>query len=317
MRIFIAGATGVLGRRVTRKLVEHGHHVVGLARSVANIGLLAELGAEAREADLFDAVDVKRAARDCDAVLHLATAIPTHMPNKLSDWATNDRIRTIGTRNLVDAALANQCRVYVQQSVLYVYGDQHGAWIDERTPLAKELGGVLQSALDMEHIVKNAAARDHLPAITLRFGVFYGPDAAHTQSLFEQVERGRGAILGDGENWWNMLQLDDAARAVVAAVEKHEGNLGEAFNIADGSPIHMRELLAGVAEIVGAKRPWQVPLWMARMMIGQHLLQPLLMSFRCASDKARERLGWLPLYPDFKYGHQAALKAWRGELVGA
>jgi nucleoside-diphosphate-sugar epimerase len=317
MNVFIAGATGVLGRRVVRRLVEKGHHVVGLARSAANEGELTALRAEPRRGDLFNPRDVERATAGCDAVLHLATAIPTRFPSRPADWNTNDRLRTEGTKNLVNAALANRCRLFVANSVTYVYGDNGGAWIDETTPYEMELGGILQSAVTMENLLNDAFTKQQLPLITLRFGSFYGSDAAHSRMLFNQVEHGRFPIIGDGDTWWNLIQLDDAARAVVATVDNYERNLGEAFNIVDGAPVRMREFITGIAELLHARKPWHVPLWIAKLRMRAALLQPLLLSFRCGHDKATERLGWQPRSPDFRYGHQAALKEWRGALAAA
>lgn len=315
MNVFIAGGTGVLGRRVVRRLVEKGHKVACLSRSAVNRALISELGAEPREGDLFDAHRLRAITADGHAILHLATAIPTHFPSRLSDWKLNDQIRVEGTENLIAAALANQCRVFIAQSITYVYGDRHGAWVDETAPRAVKLGPVLQSALQMEERIENARARQGLPAITLRFGSFYGADAAHTQSMLEMIERGRFPILGDGDTWWNLIQLDDAARAVVAALDHYERNLGETFNIVDGSPVHMHELVSGLANLLEGRRPWHLPLWLARMRLGSALLEPLLLSMRCSNDKAARRLDWQPRYPDFRYGHQALLRSLGRELA--
>src|SRR5688500_10061771 len=147
MNVFIAGATGVLGRRVVRKLVQEGHRVVGLARNAANESQLIGLGAEPRSGDLFNAKQLARITAGCDAILHLATATPKRMPARASDWKLNDRIRTEGTRALVAAALENNVKLFLAQSVVYIYGDQGGAWIDEDTPYDIELGGALRSAV--------------------------------------------------------------------------------------------------------------------------------------------------------------------------
>lgn len=314
MHVFIAGGTGVLGRRVVRRLLDHGHRVACLARSSVNRVQLLEMGAEPREGDLFRPSEIEAATRGCDAIIHLASAVPTHFPSKLSDWKLNDRIRTTGTESLVCAAIANRCRVLVAQSITSVYGDCHGAWVDETSPRAVNLNGILRSAVEMEQMLDDARRRSNLPAVTLRFGTFYGHDDAHTQQLFELIDQGKFPILGDGETWWNMVQLDDAARAVVAVVEDHERHLGEKFNIVDGQPVHMEGFVSGLAELLEARKPWHVPIWLARLRMGASLLEPLLLSMRCSNDKARKKLRWEPRYPDFRYGFQAALNAWRREL---
>jgi nucleoside-diphosphate-sugar epimerase len=212
---------------------------------------------------------------------------------------------------LVNAAITHRCRLYLQQSVLYVYGDQQGATVDETTPLSEHLGGVLESALEMEAIVATAQREHGLPTITLRMGTFYGPDAAHTLSILDQLRRRKLPIIGSGDNLWNMLHLDDAASAVAAAVAHHEICPGEAFNIADGAPLPMGQMLREVAELLGAKPPRHVPLWLARWLIAPHLLQPLLLSLQVDAQKARARLGWQPRYANSKLGHQSVIQALR------
>jgi nucleoside-diphosphate-sugar epimerase len=163
VRIFIAGATGILGRRVVPLLLQAGHRVIGLSRSAQNRAQLEAQGAASRDADLFDQSSLVEATRDCDAVLHLATAIPTTARPSPSDWQLNDRIRRDGTRHLIEAALHNRCRLYLQQSVVFVYGDQGGAWVDETSPPATRLPSMLASAVEMERLAAEALQRRQLP----------------------------------------------------------------------------------------------------------------------------------------------------------
>src|SRR5512143_1719084 len=138
MNIFICGATGVLGRRAVEAFVAGGHRVVGLSRSPANTEWLRAHGAEARTGDLFDGEQMRELSADCDAVLHLATAIPSGSKTTPADWAMNDRIRREGTVNLVEAAVRNGCRLYLQQSITFLYGDRKGEWVDEQSALPPE-----------------------------------------------------------------------------------------------------------------------------------------------------------------------------------
>jgi len=153
MKVFIIGATGVLGRRVVKLLTANGHQVVGLSRSRKNADWLSQHGAEPRAGDLFNLEQVCQLSAGCDAFLHLATAIPNKSRSTPTDWAINDRLRRAGTQILVAAALRNHCRLYVQQSITFIYGDTQGAWVDERAPISTHIGGILQSAVDMEQIV--------------------------------------------------------------------------------------------------------------------------------------------------------------------
>jgi nucleoside-diphosphate-sugar epimerase len=196
VRIFIAGATGIFGRRVVALLLRAGHRVVGLSRSARNRAQLEAQGAASRDADLFDQSSLVEATRDCDAVLHLATAIPTTARPSPSDWQLNDRIRRDGTRHLIEAALHNRCRLYLQQSVVFVYGDQGGAWVDETSPPATRLPSMLASAVEMERIAAEALQRRQLPgqseagAMTGFVGMLLIPVALGAASLGATVAGG-------------------------------------------------------------------------------------------------------------------------------
>ena len=131
MRVFVAGATGVLGQRVVKLLREAHHDVVGLSRSQSNKEWLEVQGAEARAGDLFDTKRLIEITSDCEAILHLATAIPKKSKSSLADWTLNDRIRTEGTRCLLEAALHHKVKLYLQQSISFLYGDHQGEWVDD------------------------------------------------------------------------------------------------------------------------------------------------------------------------------------------
>jgi nucleoside-diphosphate-sugar epimerase len=138
MQVFVTGATGVLGRSVVRLLNERGHQVRGLSRSPKNAALLRELGAEAIDGDLFAPVTLRRAMDGCEAVLHLATKIPSSRKLKSkSAWLENDSIRREGTRNLVDAALLLRVSTFIYPSVCFVYPDRGADWIDSQTTEAE------------------------------------------------------------------------------------------------------------------------------------------------------------------------------------
>lgn len=310
MRVLIAGATGVLGRRVVPLLLASHHDIVGLARSDANERLLRDLGAEPRRADLFRLDEVRRAASGCDAVLHLATAIPTRARSTRTDWTLNDRIRREGTRNLVDAAACGGARLYIQQSVLFVYGDRKGEWVDEASPVAVRLAPILESARDMEEIV-HGASRNGLATVILRFGTFYSHDSAHTRMVFEMARRNRSVVVGRGTNYTNALHVDDAANAVALALEKHETLAGDVVNVCDDEPATARAVSEFIAEELNARGPRNVPVFLARMLLGSHVVDAVTASVRCSNRKAKERLGFRPTYPTYREGYRAELQKWR------
>lgn len=311
MRIFVAGATGVLGRRVTRKLLGKGHHVVGLSRSNENAQLLVGLGAEPRMGNLFSNDEVRNLSSDCEAILHLATAIPTKSKATRKDWMLNDRIRREGTASLVAAAVRNNCRLYVQQSVTFLYGDHLGEWVDEKTEISPRQPPVLQSAADMEQLVFSAAVQQGLPAVILRFGSFYAHDSAQTSSMFSAIQNGKFPVIGDGQVYWNMITVDDAADAVISAVEKSGIRPGTVFNICDNEPALYHDIVHFTATALGARKPRSLPAFVAKLAIGGDLVKLLLSSVRCRNAKAREEMGWIPKHGSFRDGITAEIAKWR------
>lgn len=311
MKLFVAGATGLLGRRVVQQLVAGGHQVVGAARSPQNHERLRALGAEGRSCDLFDAASVHRAAAGCDAVLHLATKIPIKLRTTARDWAENDRLRTEATRALVAAAVAHGCRLYVQQSILWLYGSHGEAWIDETAPAGTGLPANIQSSVEMERIVREAVAAHGLPAVILRGGAFYAADSPQTVLLIDQTRKGWMRVPGDGRMFTSAVHLDDMAAAVLAAVAAEQPFAGEAINVCDDEPIRLGELLGAIAERVGRRRPGGVPAWLLRLAIGRPIADSLLMSIRARNARAKERLGWTPRFPTAREGYTRVLEELR------
>ncbi len=311
MRVFIAGATGVLGRRVAERLGQRGARVAGLSRSAANQALLERLGVEPRAGDLFDEVRLRESVAGCDAVLHLATAIPTGPRAGRREWALNDRIRRAGTRALTSAALAQGCRFYLQQGLLHVYGDRAGEWVDETSPIPRRPPRLARSAADAERIVADARARG-LPAAVLRFGTFYGPDGAHTIGLLRMAAAGRAVVIGNGRAFWNPIHLDDAADAVVRAVERAPRvTEAETLNVCDDEPVTVGALVRFVTDHLGARPPRRIPALVARWLLGAGVAEALTLSYRARNARAREALDWTPALPTYREGYAATIAAWR------
>jgi nucleoside-diphosphate-sugar epimerase len=309
MKVFIAGATGVIGRRVLKQLVAGGHQVVGLSRSPANAAWLSQNGAQAALGSLFDAEALAGLTRGCEAVLHLATAIPTKTRASRNDWLLNDRIRTEGTRALLAAAARNACRLYVQESITYFYGEHGDEWVDEDTPPAAPPGSVLESALEMERLVAQSA----LPAVVLRFGLFYCHDSAQTRAIFVSARRGQFPIIGDGRAFWSSIQVDDAAAAVVRAVERPERAAGHTFNVVDDEPARYRDVAAFIARSLGARPPLHVPAFVARLLVGGALVDALTTSARVRNQRFKDAVGWAPQYPSYREGYRAEMEKWSDE----
>jgi nucleoside-diphosphate-sugar epimerase len=313
MKVFVAGATGVLGRRVIPGLLSTGHEVVGLSRSPENDRMLGRLGAEARTGDLFDGVQMRDISADCEAILHLATAIPAVARPSGHHWLLNDRIRREGTANLVAAALQNRCRLYVQQSVTFLYGDRNGEWVDETFPIATRQPAMLQSAVDMERLVLDAST-DRLPAVILRFGSFYAHDSSQTSEMFRAVSQRRFPIMGKGDVYWNIINIDDAADAVVRAVLNTHNRPANILNICDDEPVLYRDFVNQIADALHVARPRTLPKIAARVALGSDLSHALLGSVRCKNGKAKTELGWQPKYRTFREGIPAEIAKWSSQL---
>jgi nucleoside-diphosphate-sugar epimerase len=311
MRVFISGATGVLGRRVVKLLTTNGHQVVGLSRSQANTDWLKQHGAEARRGDLFNSEEINEFASECNAVFHLATSIPTKPKTTLADWATNDRIRRQGTQIMVQAALRNNCDLFLTQSVSLIYGDHGDGWIDENTPIPAQQPAVLQSAVDLEHIVQAAVSEQGLPAIVLRFGRFYCYDSAQTRGMFERVQQGRFPVIENGAAYRSLIHVDDAANAVLKALENYENGLGQIFNVSDDEPVSLRDQIDFIAGLLGAGKPAHVSASMARRTMDPGSIEMLLTSIRCKNQLVKQTLNWAPKYRSYREGYRAEIEKWR------
>jgi nucleoside-diphosphate-sugar epimerase len=310
MRVFISGATGVLGRRVVNLLVANGYEVVGHSRSSKKAEWLSQHGAEPRQGEIFSLDEMRRLTDDCDAILHLATAIPTKRRTALADWATNDRLRREGTQVLVEAALHNHCKFYLQESVTFVYGDRKGESTDEDAPISSQLSPVLRSAVDMEKIVQRATEQRNLPATILRFGMFYCHDSALTQAMLKATRKGLFPVIGAGSTYCNLINVDDAAMAILNAVENYSSGLGQIFNVCDDEPVTYRELLNYIAQILGARKPMSIPVFLAKWMLGAQATDFFLASARCRNQRIKEKLGWKPHYPTYREGYRAEIDKW-------
>ncbi|MEU3486363.1 NAD-dependent epimerase/dehydratase family protein [Streptomyces massasporeus] len=283
--ILLAGASGVLGRHIAHALTDAGHKVTGLGRSGGN-GIRADL--MDRDA-LLRAVDGHR----FDTVIHAATAL-RKPPMRDSDMYATDALRIEGTAHLVEAARACGARRVVVESMVfgYGYGDHGDRSLTEddpfgppgRTPrLERHLAG-------MRTKERLAFGAEGLEGIALRFGCFYGPGG--TDALLPLLRKRQLPVPGDRGRVLPWVELTDAARAVVAAVER--GRPGQAYNIADDTPMGFRAHVEAVARTFGLPKPMTVPLWLMTPMSYAHTM--MASRLRVSTAKAESELGWRPLY---------------------
>lgn len=305
MKIFVTGATGVVGRRAVPLLVRAGHEVTDVARTPEKAAAMQRAGARSVVVDLFDAAGVRRALAGHEAVINLATHIPRSTVRMMLPWAwrENDRIRREASAVLVDAALAEGVARFVQESFAPMYPDCSGEWIDEAVP--PRPARYNRSALDAE---QSAARFTHGggTGVVLRYAGFYGPDASHVPDLIRFTRRGMSALPGRPDAYFSSVSHDDAASAAVAALGVGPG----IYNVADDEPLRRAEFGAVVAAGEGVPPPQPQPAWMAGLM--GSLGELLSRSVRMSNGKFREASGWSPRYPSLREGWHATLAEMRG-----
>jgi nucleoside-diphosphate-sugar epimerase len=277
MHVAVIGATGALGRHVVPRLLERGHHVRTLVRRVEQGERLRRTGASPVLGDIFNPESLLEVTRNCQAVLHLATAIPADG----SDWTLNDRIRREGTRNVIGAALQNRVGRYVQQSITFLYGEQSEPVADETTPLRPDR--VTQSAADMEALVRAAG----LDWCILRGGWFYGPGTRREERWWQLARSGELRTPGDGSDRISLVHVVDMARAVVLGVEQAPAR--SIYNVVDDEPVDYRTLYGYIAAYAGGPEP-------------QPGGESFLPSLACSNARIKQDLSWHPVYATFRSG---------------
>lgn len=311
MKVFIAGATGVLGRRLVAMFSAEGHEVTGLVRSVEKAAIVRALGGMPAEASLFDEDALARAAEGAEVVIHAATAIPVgSVMRSLKAWRMNDRIRRDGTRALAGAAARIGARRYLLQSVAWVVRNPgRGRFYDEST--SPDPPALVRSAVDAERIAREAGARHGFTVGVLRGGAFYGPDTA-SRMMAELLVRRRMPIIGAGDYLVAPIHADDMAHAFLSAANSDAAGT---WNVIDDEPIPFAELLRALANAVGAPEPLRIPLWLARLMLGGHVVESLTTSMNTSNALIRRELGWAPSFPTYREGLAATIQAWRAEAA--
>ena len=310
MRVFVAGASGAIGRPLIRQLVGAGHEVTGMTRREERAAEIRARGAEAAVCDVFDreALEAAVAGSAPDVVVHELTSLPSRFdfrdPN-LYD-ATN-RVRTEGTRNLIDAARAAGARRLVAQSISFVYEPQ-GDWVkDEEAPVMGNAPGAFGAALEaMFDLERQVLGAEGLDGLVLRYGFFYGPGTAYAADGYyaEEVRRRRFPVVGRGEGTFSFVHVDDAASATIAAVERGTPGI---YNVCDDEPAPMRDWVPAFAGAIGAKRPFRVPAFLARLVAGPAAAAMATQTRGASNAKAKRELGWQPRYASWRGGFGEAL----------
>jgi nucleoside-diphosphate-sugar epimerase len=310
MRVFVAGATGAIGRQVVARLVAAGHDVTGMTRSESKRGMLRDLGAVPVVADALDPDQVADAVGRArpDVIVHELTALTGVERYTERDAAATNRLRTEGTDYLLSAGQAAGVRRFVAQGVagFGAYARSGGPVKSEEDPLdpapVPEMRGTLAAIRHLEEAVLGA---DWTEGIVLRYGVFYGPGTslASGQEQFELIRKRKFPLVGDGGGVWSFIHIADAAEATAAAVE--HGARG-VYNVVDDDPAPVAEWLPALAQTLGAKQPMRVPRFVARLLAGKPGVV-MMTEIRGASNaKAKRELEWHPAHPSWRQGFAAA-----------
>jgi nucleoside-diphosphate-sugar epimerase len=283
MRVFVAGATGVLGTAAVRALVAGGHKVTGIARTRDKQSALSALGATPVEADLFAADSLRRALAGHDVVVNLATRIPPpSAATRAKSWRENDRVRSQAARNLAEAAAQEGVLRLIQEAVSFVYEDGGDEWITERQQ-------VRANAFTASSLVATdsamAFADAYRFAVVLRLGMVYG-DEPTTRWLLDRVRSGKPAVIGDPQGYMSPITVEDTGAAVVAALAAPSG----VYNVS-GPPLTREEWAAALGLAAGTGRParFYSPL-MTRLVAKK--VEPFLRSQRISSDAFHNATGW-------------------------
>jgi 2-alkyl-3-oxoalkanoate reductase len=308
VRVFVAGATGVIGRPLVRQLVQAGHEVVGTARSPEKAKAVREAGAKPVACDALDREDVRRVIGDAnpEVVINQLTKLPQEYNPRKIDYEPTNRLRTEGGRNLLDAARQVGAGRFITQSIAFLYAPEGDRIKEEdadaHTGAPEPFGEGVSAMLDHERAVTGSS---EMAGLVLRYGWFYGPGTYYASdgNIADQVRKRRFPVVGAGEGITSFLHVDDAAAATVAAAER--GSPG-VYNVVDDEPATFKEWLPVYAEMLGAKPPRRVPLWLARLLAGRMIR--LVTDLRGASNaKAKRELDWTPRYPNWRQGFREAL----------
>ena len=311
MRVFVAGATGVIGRPLLGQLREAGHEVVGTTRFEQRTEAIRALGAEPVIVDATDADALRSAviAARPDVVINQLTNLPNKMNFRRPEetFGPTNQLRGTAGPALAGAAAEAGARRLIAQSVCFFYASTGRRAHSEDDPLL-ELppdAPAGQGLVALEALERSALETPGLDGVVLRYGYFYGPEVQMVPGGFDanDVRRRRAPIVGDGTGIFSLVHVDDAAAATIAAIDRGVG----IYNVCDDEPAPQAEWLPAYAEAIGAKRPRHVPLWLAKLVAGKQAAVLATRLEGASNEKAKRELGWEPRYPSWRQGFREGL----------
>jgi nucleoside-diphosphate-sugar epimerase len=319
MKVFVAGATGVLGRALVPQLVARGHQVVGMTRSASKEELVRSLGARPVVADALDpdAVAEAVASAEPEVIVHQLTALSGRMsardmrhPERSSAAIMTNRLRTEGTDHLLAAGRAVGARRFVAQSfAAFRFARTGGSVQTEAEPLDPNPPPALRTMqAGYLYLERAVTTIDWGEGLVLRYGGFYGPGTgislAPDAVMAAPIRKRRFPLVGDGGGVWSHVHIEDAAAATAVAVERGHPGI---YNIVDDEPAPVREWLPALASALEAKPPRRIPRWLARLAAGETATLMMTEVKGASNQKAKRELGWKPRYATWRQGFAQGL----------
>ena len=303
MKVFVAGATGAIGKPLVRMLVAAEHEVTGTTRSPEKAEGIRAMGATPAVLDALDADAVGEAVGEAspDVIVHQLTALANLRFSRNFDraFAQTNRLRTEGTNHLLAAARAAGTRRFIAQSFAgWFYAPSGSGLVSEDEPRDPNPPEGFRAGLEaIRHVERSVTGADWIEGLVLRYGGFYGPGASDEQMT--AIRKRRLPLVGNGAGVWSFIHVEDAAAATAAAVERGAPGI---YNIVDDDPAPVSVWLPAAAELFGAKPPRRIPRWVARIAAGE-LVTVMMTEARGASNaKAKRELGWQPHYASWREG---------------
>ena len=319
MKVFVAGASGVLGRQLVPQLVARGHEVVGMTRSASKQDLVLSLGARPVVADALDpgAVAQAVASAEPEVIVHQLTALSGPMslrearhPERSVAFTMTNRLRTEATDHLLAAGRAVGARRFVAQSfAAFRWARTGGSVLSEADPLDPDPPAALRMALPgILHLERAVTTIEWGDGLVLRYGGFYGPGTgislAPDAVMAAPIRKRRFPIVGDGDGVWSHVHIEDAAEATAIAVERGQPGI---YNVVDDDPAPVREWLPVLASALDAKPPRRIPRWLGRLAAGEMATLMMTEARGASNEKAKRELGWQLRYPSWRQGFAQGL----------
>lgn len=304
MNVFIAGGSGAIGRQLVPMLVQAGHRVLAMTRTEQGAVALQAMGATPVVADVFDAArlaDVVQSAEP-EIVIHQLTAFGTPAGDPLQETI---RVRTQGTRNLVEAARKSSARRFITQSISFICTPIGGGLTDEDTPLYLSAPPAIRPlAQSIAELEEQTLGHEGLHGVVLRYGWFYGPGTSYDSDgvIPRAIRRGRMAIVGAGDGTYSFVHVHDAAVATMKALLHAQPGI---YNIVDDAPVRLQHWLPVAARLLGAPAPTHMDEALARQKLGDMMVYVYNEQSGASNQKAKTALRWQPAIASWQTGFEA------------